>query len=118
LRTGVQSPPPTPYVMRVFCIVRNASRWIPRIEVRGASGRSFIFVSSPLFGHVWDRGELGLEDSAMLEDVLGSRDSQHRPVVTFIKADEESDGTKIAEANRQAMQAEARPRGRPRKVLV
>ncbi len=98
--------------MRVFCIVRNASRWIPRIEVRGASGRSYIFVSSPLFGHVWDRGELGLEDSAMLEDVLGSRDSQHRPVVTFIKADEEAKIADLEEASTP------RPRGRPRKVLV
>jgi len=72
--------------MRVFCVIRQGSQYSPRMEIIGASGRRYYFVSSQIHPtHVWERGELGPEDSDSLADILSTKDAYYRPVVALLK---------------------------------
>jgi hypothetical protein len=56
------------------------------MEIIGASGRRYYFVSSQIHPtHVWEQGELGPEDSNALADILSTKDAYYRPVVVLLK---------------------------------
>lgn len=72
--------------MRVFCVIKQGSQYAPRMEVIGASGKRYYFVSSQVHPtHLWDRGQLGPEDSADLGDLLATKDNYYRPVVVILQ---------------------------------
>lgn len=72
--------------MRVFCVIKQGSQYAPRMEIVGASGRRYYFTSSQIHPtHVWDRGELGPEDSSDLGDLLATKDAYYRPIVVILQ---------------------------------
>lgn len=71
--------------MKLICIIKDASPYAPAVSITSKAGHRRIFVwSESQKAHVWDRGELGENDSADLEDLLGSRDEFYRPIARIL----------------------------------
>lgn len=72
--------------MRAICIILGGSAHLPYLRIQDAKGANRTFVYSPIHrAHLWDRGELGPEDSADLESILSVPNKIYIPIVRLMK---------------------------------
>jgi len=72
--------------MRAICIILGGSAHLPYLRIQDAKGANRTFVYSPIHrAHLWDRGELGPEDSADLESILSVPNKIYIPIVRLAK---------------------------------
>jgi hypothetical protein len=97
--------------MKLVVTITGSSRYNPFIRLSGGSGRDYTFAWNNEFNaHVWNRGFIGQEDSASVDDIFSTRDHFHRPAIKIIKDEE-----KPVVNETQAPVAKAK---RPRKAVA
>jgi hypothetical protein len=83
---GGKPPLPFPSFMRAICIINGGSAHLPFLKIQDAKGANRTFVYSPIHrAHLWDRGELGPEDSADLEAILSVPNKIYIPIVRILR---------------------------------
>lgn len=97
--------------MRAVCIIRDGPKFIPVFSIQDDKNNKHVFVWSPIYNaHIWDRGELGAEDSVELERILLRTENFYRASVLLRPSEPANPVLEIPQAKRKA--------GRPKKVVT
>ena len=99
--------------MKLLITITGSSRYNPFIRLSGGSGRDYTFTWNNEFNaHVWNRGLISQEDSALVDDIFATKDAFYRPAIKIIK-DEEKPVAPIDETPAPVAKAK-----RPRKAVA
>ena len=105
--------------MRAVCIIRDGPRYVPVFVIHDKTNKRHNFVWSAVYNaHIWDRGDLGPEDSRDLDNILSRADNFYRAYV-ILRPDDVTPPIVPSATEQVAEQPKPKNKGgRPRKVQV